>query len=160
MSDETMNDPWESLEGPATRTPRSQETRERTERPRTWNAGNILPEVQPRDGWAFKWVRLSDKGVEDKKNFSQRLYQGYEPVRVEDFPELAHEVRFSENKGLVERGGLVLCKIPQEVVDDRTRQIREKTEAKLESAESDYMRDPGEYAERLYKKRRDVVFGR
>lgn len=157
---ETMSSPWDSLEGPSTRTPRSLETREVSKRQMTWNRQSLLPEIEPRDGWAFKWVRISDKGKDDKTNFQKRLYEGYEPVTLEDFPELAHESKFIEKTGMVERGGLVLCKIPQEVVDDRTQQLRERTQREMDSAEESYMRDSHELMAKVSKRRRDIVFGR
>ena len=160
MTPEHNSNPWDALEGPSTRTPRALETRESSVRKTEWKRGTVLPEVQPRDGWAFKWVRQSVNGVEDKKTFQSRRYEGYEPVMAEEFPELMHEVRFSETNGLVERGGLVLCKIPQEVVDDRRRQLSEETNQRIADAEDNFMRDKDERAKRLFSKKREVVFGR
>lgn len=160
MTPERSSNPWDVLEGPSTRTPRALETRDSSVRQTTYRRGNVLPEVQPRDGWAFKWVRMSVNGVEDKKTFQSRQYEGYEPVKAEEFPELRHEVRFSETNGLVERGGLVLCRIPQEVVDDRRRQLSEETQQRLNDAEDNYMRDRDERAKRLFTKKRETVFGR
>jgi hypothetical protein len=159
MTSELGSNPWDAL-APTNRTPRVLETREKSSRQTTWDTGSILPEVMPRDGIAFKWVRASVHGKDDKKTFQQRMYQGYTPVRAEEYPELAHEVRFTEKVGLVERGGLVLCSIPQEVVDDRRRQIAGNTRDQMESAEDDYMRSPHEAAQRLFKKKRETVFGR
>lgn len=159
MTSEHTSNPWDALAGPTTRTPRASETREKSVRQTEYRKGTTLPEFEPRDGWAFKWVRTSVNDVKDDKTFQARLYEGYEPVGVDEFPELAHETRFSKS-GLVERGGLVLCKIPQAVVDDRNRQLANVTKDRLDSAEDSYMRDADERAKRLFTKKREAVFGR
>ena len=58
------------------------------------------------------------------------------------------------------RGGLILCKMPQEMVDQRTRYYRDRTIAELNSAEDTYMRDSDERMKKVLEKRRQVVFGR
>lgn len=160
MNAETTTDPWDDLEGPSTRTPRSLETRDRTERKRTWAPSSTLPDPEPQDGYVFKWVRISTRGIDDKGNYQKRLREGWETVRAEDHPELMTEVGVTQKTGLVEVGGLVLCKMPQEMVEQRTRYYQNRTEEVLESAEESYLRDDHEHMRKVRERSRKAVFGR
>lgn len=97
----------------AERTPRTETTREGSERRKGWQRQSLLPVPEPRDGLKFRWVRTSTLGQEDNKNVSSRFREGYTPVIAKDFPELMvmsdHNSRFRDN---VEVGGLLLCSIP------------------------------------------------
>ena len=50
------------------RTPRSIEKREQERRNETWSPPNLLPDPYPKDGWTFKWVRISTQGQDDPTN--------------------------------------------------------------------------------------------
>lgn len=99
-----------------TRAPRP--TREDDSRTEEWTPANLLPDPEPMDGFAFKWVRKSILGETDVMNMSRRRREGWEPVTSEDQPTLAP---FSETNGIVEIGGLILCKMPQERANARKR---------------------------------------
>lgn len=152
-------DPWEDLAGPSTRTPRSLETREKTERVRQWKEPTLIPDPEPRDGWAFKWVRAASRGTDDKNNVEKRRREGWEAVRAEDHPEILAEWRSDQTHGLIEHGGLLLCKMPQEMVDQRRQFYDKKTRDGLNSAEEHYMRDDHELMRKISENRRKVVFG-
>lgn len=153
-----MNDPWAALEEPSTRTPRSLETREKTSRRTTYRPPSILPDPAPQDGFVFRWVRHSTRGVDDKGNFNIRLRDGWEPVRMEDHPEVAGEWVGAPQTGMVEHGGLILCKKPQEMVDTRAAYYYDKSVAGLNSAEEHYMRDNDEIIKKFKENRRATVF--
>jgi len=95
------------------RTPRALETR--TAR-RRWRPASVLPEVTPKPGFSYRWVMTHLVGEAQPTNVSQRLREGYEPVSAKDHPELALE---SNAKGEVQIGGLMLCKMPTEMAQDR-----------------------------------------
>ena len=153
MNTETDFDPWADLEKeePA-RTPRSLETREKTERRTSYKPPSLLPDPDPQDGYTFRWVRHSSRGVEDKTNFNMRLRGGWEPVRAEDYPEILGEWAGAPKTGLVEHGGLILCKMPQEMADQRNAYYYERSIAGLNSAEEHYMR----YNDQIVKKFKDA----
>lgn len=159
MTTET-NDPWEALAEPATRTPRSLETRSNSERRKSWVPPTMLPDPEPQAGWVFKWVRAGSRGTDDKTNYQKRLREGWEPVDAAEHPEMMVMLNIGQHAGLVEVGGLILCKMPQEMVDQRTRYYRDRTVAELNSAEDTYMRDSDERMKKVLEKRRQVVFGR
>lgn len=138
---ENLDDPWAVLEKPVTRTPRSLETRENTARQKTWVQPSLLPDPVPADGWVFKWVRASSRGNDDTVNVDKRRREGWEPVRAEDHPEILKAWNMEPRNGLIESGGLVLYKMPQEVVDQRNRHYLHQSIDAVTSAEEHYMRD-------------------
>lgn len=160
MSNETMNDPWDALEEPSTRTPRSLETRERETRKKSWQPVSMLPDPTPQDGIRFKWCRAGYMDRDDKRNYSKRMREGWEPVMAEDHPEMLAEMGLAQKSGIIETGGLILCKMPEEFAQQRERYYHDRTNAVLESAEESYLRDDNELMKKHVEKRRKVVFGR
>lgn len=161
MSNETMNDPWDTLEEPSTRTPRSLETRDTSQRKKSWQPPQLLPDPTPQDGYVFKWVRaVFDRNRDDKANYNKRLREGWEPVQVQDHPELMMEIGVTQTSGIVETGGLILCKMPAEFAEQRRRYYQDRTEQITEAAEEGYLRDDNEVMKKHVEKRRKVVFGR
>ncbi len=158
MTTET-NDPWEVLAAPSTRTPRSLETREKSERSRTWSQPSILPEIEPRDGWVHKWVRTDTRNVPDKTTYSKRLREGWEPIDVAEYPEL---IGYAEGRhtGRAEVGGLVACRMPAEMVKQRTDHYSGVTRDQETAAEEHYLRDSNELMKKVAENKRRVVFGR
>ena len=157
MTMETTN-PWDALVEPATRTPRSLETRENTERKRSWVQPSVLPEIQPRDGWEHKWVRTDTHGAPDKTNYSKRLREGWAPIDVADYPEL-QAYSAGEHSGRAEVGGLIACRMPSEMVKERNDHYRGIARQQEESAEQHYMRDQSEVVKKFSANTRKTVFG-
>jgi hypothetical protein len=122
------------------RVPRDAETR--YTRPASWAPPDLLPNPHPQEGFTFRWVRVSTLGVADPTNVSRQFREGYEPVRAEDHPELfvATDPN-SRFKGCVEVGGLLLCKVPTEVVRQRAQHYDNLTAQQQYSADNNYMRE-------------------
>lgn len=124
------------------RTPRTEETREKTARKRTWERPSALPTPEPRDGIMFRWIRTSTLGDTDNRNVSMRFREGYTPVKASDYPELRvisdRDSQFPDN---IEIGGLLLCSIPAEIVEDRSAQMAEKARQQMESVDRNYLRE-------------------
>ena len=89
------------------RTPRELETRQETKR--RWRPPSLLPDPVKEDGYSYRWIRVSSKGETDDRNVTSKRSEGYEPVRLEDHPEITI---FGKTSGNVEIGGLMLSKIP------------------------------------------------
>ena len=126
----------------AERTPRTETTRESSERRKGWQRQSLLPTPDPRDGLKFRWVRTSTLGQEDNKNVSSRFREGYTPVIAKDFPELMvmsdHNSRFKDN---VEVGGLLLCSIPTEFADERIQGQAEISKNQMDAVDQSYLRE-------------------
>ena len=124
------------------RTPRTEETREKAARKRTWERPSALPTPEPRDGIKFRWVRTSTLGETDNRNVSMRFREGYTPVKASDFPELrVISDRGSQFPDNIEIGGLLLCSIPAEIVEDRSEQMAEKARQQMDSVDRNYLRE-------------------
>ena len=123
------------------RTPREQNTRDKTERKRSWSRPSALPTPEPRDGYKFRWIRTSLMGNSDNPNVSTRFREGYVPVKAADHPELQlitdMDSRFKEN---IEVGGLLLCAIPDEIAEDRIEQQLAQSNRQMEAVDNSYMR--------------------
>ena len=124
------------------RTPRHTETREKTERKKGWTRPSVLPTPDPREGLTFRWVRTSTLGNSDNTNVSSRFRQGYTPVKAKDFPELQvvsdFDSRFKDN---IEVGGLLLCSIPTEIVEERIEGQLEMARNAQEAVDRNFMRE-------------------
>jgi hypothetical protein len=127
----------------AKRSPRSIEKRENEERNQSWSPPNLLPDPHPKDGWSFKWVRISTQGQDDPTNYSKKLREGWEAVPIVDAPEMEHLVldpkpRF---KGKVEVGGLLLCRMPEHMAKQRNEHYRSQSTEAMKSVDNALMRE-------------------
>lgn len=124
---------------------RTTETRDVEARKMSWKPAEILPEPNRQEGWEYKWIRKSIMGVADPTNMSKSMREGWEPCRAEDHPEMMLAVdNDAKNSGLIEVGGLVLCKIPQEMFDQRQQYYMDQAQGQMQSvdAQVDKENDP------------------
>lgn len=125
-----------------TRLARELETRTQTERPKMWQPASTLPEPDKQPGYSYRWVRVSALGQADPRNISSKLREGWEPVPIEEQPQFKMMVdpnsRFKDN---VEVAGLLLCKIPNEFMDQRKAYYANQTQAQNESVDNNFMRE-------------------
>lgn len=152
--------PWDELVEPTVRKPRSLETRETSSRRRSWVEPTMLPDPMPQDGYVFKWVRTATRNNEDKANYQKRIREGWEPVDAADHPELMMDLNVGQASGKVEVGGLILCKMPEEMAEQRKEYYQRRTAAEMDSAENSYLRDSDERMKKFMEKQRKTVFGR
>ena len=125
-----------------TRLTRELETRELTGRPKQWQPASALPEPDKEPGYDYRWIRISSRAQNDAQNISSKLREGWEPVRIEEQPQFKMMVdpnsRFKDN---VEVGGLLLCKIPSDFMDQRRKYYSDKNRVQIESVDNNFMRD-------------------
>ena len=125
-----------------TRLTRELETREFTGRPKQWQPASALPEPDKEPGYDYRWVRISSRAQNDPQNISSKLREGWEPVRIEEQPQFKMMVdpnsRFKDN---VEVGGLLLCKIPSEFMDQRRKHYNDMNRVQIESVDNNFMRE-------------------
>ena len=123
------------------RQPRNAETRIETQRPQQWTPPELLPEPDKQPGYAYRWIRVSTLNNADPRNISAKLREGWEPVKIEEQPKFQLLIdpnsRFKDN---IEVGGLLLCKTPQELVDQRNRYYQNQSEGQMESVDNSLMR--------------------
>jgi hypothetical protein len=123
------------------RTPREAQNREQTERPKAWRPPELLPEPIKEAGFAYRWVRVSTLNSADPRNISSKLREGWEPVSVEEQPQMKFFLdpnsRFKEN---IEVGGLLLCKAPKELVAQRSAYYSNQARQQTEAVDNNFMR--------------------
>jgi len=117
---------------------RENETREHTARKRVWAPPTLLPAPAAQDGYKFRYIRTSFAGEADHKNVAAKSSEGWEPVRIEDHPELQN---FGKMSGNMEIGGLMLCKTPTEMVDQRNAYYADITRKQAQAVDANLMRE-------------------
>ena len=124
------------------RAPRSADSRAKEARPKPWQPPSLLDAPTPPPGFAYRWLRESMVGVEDKANMSKRIREGWEPVRAEDHPEFeAPTVEEGRHAGVIGVGGLILAKMPIETVEQRRAYYNKMASDQMEAVDSNLMRE-------------------
>ena len=140
---------------------REQTTREKTVRKRGWQRPEVLPSPDPEPGYDFKWVRVSTQGTVDATNVSSKLREGWEPVKADDHPEITmvtvENERFKDN---VVIGGLMLCKAPQELSEERNNYYVQQTDAQITSVDNSLMRENDPRMPLFNERKTKVTFGK
>jgi hypothetical protein len=140
---------------------REMESRELQERPKQWQEASLLPEPDKEPGFAYRWVRVSTLNMNDPRNLSGKLREGWEPVSVEEQPTMKlladPNSRFVGN---IEIGGLLLCKTPVEFVQQRDNKFRQKSEAQTLSVDNNFMRQSDSRMPLFSEKKSTSSFGR
>jgi hypothetical protein len=123
------------------RKPRELENRVLAERPKQWMPPELLPEPDKEPGYKYRWIRVSLLNKADPRNISKAMREGYEPVKVEEQPKfkllIDPDSRFSGN---IEIGGLLLCKTPEEFVEQRAKYYDDLTKQQTEAVDNNLMR--------------------
>jgi hypothetical protein len=146
----------------STRLARELDTREKTERPKQWMPPQLLPDPKPEEGYAFRWIRIASLGKDDATNISGKLREGWEPVRASDHPEIrmfgsSGNAKFPDS---VEVGGLLLCKTPVELTEQRNSYYRNQAEAQMQSVDNTYMRENDPRMPMFKERKSTVTFGK
>lgn len=140
---------------------RELETRSVTERPKQWQRADVLPEPDRQAGYAYRWVRVSTLGQADARNISGKLREGWEAVRIEEQPKFQMLVdpdsRFKDN---IEVQGLLLCKMPEEMVEQRKEYFAQQTQAQVESVDNNFLRENDPRMPLFNERKSTVSFGK
>ena len=139
---------------------RELQTREKTTRKRAWTRPELLPNPMPEEGYTYHWVRVSTLGTADATNVSSKLREGWEPVKAADHPEITmvtvENERFADN---VVIGGLMLCKAPKELVEERNEYFDQQTKAQMQSVDNNFMRENDPRMPLFNERKTKVTFG-
>jgi hypothetical protein len=145
----------------ATRTPREIQTRIADERPKQWQAPELLPEPDKQAGYAYRWIRVSTLNNADPRNLSSKLREGWEAVKIEEQPKFQLLIdpnsRFKDN---VEIGGLLLCKTPEEFVDQRNAHYNNMTQSQTEAVDNNLMRQSDPRMPIFQERKSSTSFGK
>ena len=136
-------------------------TRDKTSRKKGWQRPEVLPSPNPEDGYVYRWIRTSTQGQVDAPNVSSKLREGWEPVKANEHPEITmvavENERFADN---IVIGGLMLCKAPQELVDERTAHYTAQTQNQIRSVDNNLMRETDPRMPLFNERKSKVTFGK
>ena len=143
------------------KTPRANQTRSKSERPKVWVPPSSLDAPPAPDGFRYRWIRAEVMGFQDTKNISGRLREGYELVRAEevenssDYPVL-EEGRY---KGVIGVGGLLLAKVPEEIAKQRQEYMTNRHIYRNDAVENDLMKEQDKRMPINIERQSRVTFG-
>lgn len=140
---------------------RELQSRTQQERPKQWAPAELLPEPDKQPGFAYRWVRIATLNKPDPKNISAKLREGWEPVRIEEQPKFRLLVdpnsRFKEN---IEVDGLLLCKTPEEFVQQRNNYYANQTIAQTNAIDNSFMRESDARMPLFAERKSSTSFGK
>ena len=118
----------------------------RDTRKKQWMPPSSLDAPPAPNGYKHRWIRTETMGQDDTANVSKRRREGWEFVRAEEIKNQIGEHDYpviSEGKfqGLIGVGGLVLARIPEEIVEQRNAYYESKTAEQIQGVDNDLMRE-------------------
>ena len=124
------------------RSSRTTETREKTTRRTPWKPPSSLDAPPAPEGYVHRWIRTSTMGVDDTKNLSARLREGFDLVRADEYPDFhAPTIQDGKHAGVIGVGGLVLARFPLETLEERNAYYQAKTDGQQEAIDNDMLRE-------------------
>ena len=124
------------------KTSRASQDRSKTERPKVWVPPSSLDAPPAPDGYHHRWIRSETMGFDDTKNMAGKLRSGYELVRADEYPETDYPtINDGKYQGVIGVGGLLLAKIPNEIVKSRNEYFAKQTQDKNDAIENDLMKE-------------------
>jgi len=140
---------------------RELETREKTARKTAWKRPEVLPSPNQEEGYVYRWIRISTRGNVDAMNVSSKLREGWTAVKASDHPEITlvtiENERFKDN---VVIGGLMLCKAPVEMVDERNAYYNQQSQSQMQSVDNNLMRENDPRMPLFNDRKSKVTFGK
>lgn len=140
---------------------RELDTRAVIERPKQWQAPELLPEPDKEAGYSYRWIRVSTLNNADPRNLSAKLREGWEAVKIEEQPKFQLLVdpnsRFKDN---IEIGGLLLCKTPTDFVKQRNDHYNQLTQSQTEAVDNNLMRQSDPRMPIFQERKSSTSFGK
>jgi hypothetical protein len=124
------------------RTPRANKTREKTAARKPWAPPSMLDAPPAPEGYKHRWIRSETRGFDDTKNISAKLREGWELVRQDEYPDFESPVvETGKYAGVFGVGGLMLARIPEETVAERTAYFSNRNRDQMDAVDSDMLRE-------------------
>jgi hypothetical protein len=81
-------------------------------------------------------------------------------VKADEYPEMMmHANTEGRFKGNIEVGGLLLCRIPEEFMDQRSQYFANQNKAQMDSVDNSFMKDNDPRMSKFSEKSTKVTFG-
>ena len=126
----------------STKPSRSENSREKQKRTQPWRPPSSLDAPDAPPGFKLRWIRSETLGVDDKKNMAGRLREGFELVRADEYPEFpSPTIENGKHAGVIGVGGLLLARIPEEIVKEREDYFKSQTKAQEDSVDNNLFKE-------------------
>ena len=122
------------------RTPRASKTQAKTERRKPWSPPSLLDAPPPPEGFVHRW----------------------ELVRKDEYPDFeAPTVDNGRYEGVFGVGGLLLARIPVEIVEERSQYFKSMSEDAMKAVDNDLLKETQHHSMAIQKPERQsrVTFG-
>ena len=115
-------------------------------RNKPWTPPSSLDAPPAPDGYVHRWIRTESMGFQDTANVSKRMREGWEFVRAEEiknqlgdhsYPVIAQGTYAC----LIGVAGLVLGRIPEEIVKSRAEYFKRITQDRVDAVDNDVMKE-------------------
>jgi hypothetical protein len=115
-------------------------------RKKDWTPPSSLDAPAAPQGYAHRWIRTATMGFEDVANVSKKLREGWEFVKAETLKSEIGENQFpvimeGRHAGLIGIGGLVLARIPLEILKSRAEYFKRITQDRTDAIDRDLMKE-------------------
>ena len=112
------------------------------EQKKVWTPPSSLDAPPAPDGFKHRWIRAESVGFDDSSNMSAKLRSGFELVRADEYSEIDYPtVNDGKYKGVIGVGGLLLARIPNEVVKSREEYFKKQTQDRNDAIDNDLMKE-------------------
>ena len=128
------------------KTSRESESRIKLSRKKDWTPPSSLDAPAAPQGYAHRWIRTSTNGFEDPGNVSKKLREGWEFVRAEEIKNSPDIHKYpilnqGQYQGCIGIGGLVLARIPEEILKSRAEYFDRITQDQIQAVDNDLMKE-------------------
>ena len=144
------------------RTPRASKTRAAKPRRHPWSPPSLLDAPPPPEGFVHRWIRAEVRGFDDRKNLSARIREGWELVRKDEYPDFeAPTIDSGRYEGVFGVGGLLLARIPTEIVEERKDYFMQMNADAMQAVDNDLLKENQHHSMAIQKPERQsrVTFG-
>ena len=109
---------------------------------KVWTPPSSLDAPPAPDGFKHRWIRAESMGFDDTSNMSAKLRSGFELVRAAEYSEIDYPtIQDGKYKGVIGVGGLLLARIPDEIVEARREYFEQQTQDRNDAIENDLMKE-------------------
>jgi hypothetical protein len=137
-----MNDHDNNSGTAINRNSRASQTREKQAVRKPWAPPSMLDAPPAPDGFKHRWIRAETRGFDDVKNVSAKMREGWELVRKDEYPDFEAPVLESgKYTGVFGVGGLVLARIPDETIAERSAYFNQRSRDQMDAVDHDMMRE-------------------
>ena len=144
------------------RTPRASKTRAAKPRRQPWRPPSLLDAPPPPEGFVHRWIRAEVRGFDDRKTLSARIREGWELVRKDEYPDFeAPTIDSGRYEGVFGVGGLLLARIPTEIVEERKDYFMQMNADAMQAVDNDLLKENQHHSMAIQKPERQsrVTFG-